>query len=139
MRISITVPGEPVAKGRPRFTRTGHVYTPKKTAIYETAVRMSVMAAMKGHKIVTGAVRLTVTAFFPIPASYPLSKKAKAKAGILRHTKRPDLSNVVKAVEDALNGIGYADDAQIVSLIAKKAYSEIPRTEIIVEAEDEMG
>lgn len=39
--ISFSVPGEPVGKGRPRFTRTGHPYTPGKTGSYESLVRLT--------------------------------------------------------------------------------------------------
>ena len=138
MRISITVPGEPVAKARPRFTKNGHVYTPKKTAVYEQVIGLHARAAMKGHKILTGAIKLSVTAYMPIPQSWSLKQKTKAMSGALRHTKRPDLSNIIKSVEDALNGIVYADDAQIDRYgESRKAFSSIPRTEIVVEAEDE--
>ena len=138
MRISITVPGEPVAKARPRFTKNGHVYTPKKTAVYEQVIGLHARAAMKGHKILTGPIRLSVTAYMPIPQSWSRTQKTKAMSGALRHTKRPDLSNIIKSVEDALNGIVYADDAQIDRYgESRKAFSSIPRTEIVVEAEDE--
>lgn len=39
--ISFSVPGEPAGKGRPRFTRTGHPYTPGKTESYESLVRLA--------------------------------------------------------------------------------------------------
>ena len=138
MRISITVPGEPVAKARPRFTSSGHVYTPKKTAVYEQVIGLHARAAMKGKKILTGAIKLSVTAYMPIPKSWSRTQKTKAMSGALRHTKKPDLSNIIKSVEDALNGIVYADDAQIDRYgESGKAFSSIPRTEIVVEAEDE--
>ena len=136
MRISITVPGEPVAKARPRFTKNGHVYTPKKTAVYEQVIGLHARAAMKGKKILTGAIKLSVTAYMPIPQSWSLKQKTKAMSGALRHTKRPDSDNLCKAVQDALNGIIYADDAQIDEVHIIKRYG-IPRTEIVVEAEDE--
>lgn len=136
MRISITVPGEPVAKARPRFTRNGNVYTPKKTAVYEQVIGLHARAAMKGRKILTGAVRLSVTAYMPIPSSWSMKQKTKAMTGALRHTKRPDSDNLCKAVQDALNGVIYADDAQIDEVHIVKRYG-MPRTEIVVEAEDE--
>ena len=40
MTIKFTVPGVPVGKGRPRFTRGGHAYTPEKTAAFEEKVRL---------------------------------------------------------------------------------------------------
>ena len=138
MRISITIPGKPVPKARPFVRKDGRVFTPKETAVFEQAVRLHAMATMKGHKILTGPIRLSVTAFFSIPKSWTLSQKAKAMSGALRHTKRPDLSNIIKSVEDALNGIVYADDAQIDRYgESRKAFSSIPRTETVVEAEDE--
>ena len=136
MRISITVPGEPVAKARPRFTKNGHVYTPQKTAVYEQVIGLHARAAMKGKKILTGAIKLSVTAYMPIPQSWSLKQKTKAMSGALRHTKRPDLSNIIKSVEDGMNGVVYADDSQIDDSHIVKRYG-IPRTEIVVEAEDE--
>ena len=48
---------------------------------------------------------------------------------------RSDLDNVVKAVQDALNGVIYKDDAQIVSLHATKKYDMSPGIEILVKEE----
>lgn len=42
------------------------------------------------------------------------------------HTCRPDLSNLVKFVEDAALGILYGDDAIISDLVARKRYVEKP-------------
>ena len=137
MRISITVPGEPVAKARPRFTRNGHVYTPKKTAYFETAVKMLAIRAMKSKQPIRGAVSLSVSFFLPIPQSWSLTKKTQAIAGKLRHTKKADLDNLVKSISDGMNGIVFADDAQIDAIYARKRYSTEPRTEITVEAEDD--
>lgn len=38
MKIEFTVPGAPVGKGRPRFMKNGHTYTPQKTRDYEGKV-----------------------------------------------------------------------------------------------------
>lgn len=38
MKIEFTVPGIPVGKGRPRFTKDGHAHTPGKTREYENKV-----------------------------------------------------------------------------------------------------
>ena len=45
---------------------------------------------------------------------------------------KPDLDNVVKAVLDALNGVVYRDDAQVVNLVATKRYATEPRVEVYV-------
>lgn len=48
--ISFTVPGKPVGKQRPKFSRTFtgvRTYTPRKTQEYEDLVRISYRAASK--------------------------------------------------------------------------------------------
>ena len=52
-------------------------------------------------------------------------------AGEIRPVKRPDLSNIIKTVEDALNGLAYLDDKQLVDYgPSGKWYSDRPRLEI---------
>ena len=129
-----TVPGEPIAKGRARsFVRNGHVahFTPEKTARYENLVRLAAQQAMDGEPPRDGAVRLTVTAVFTIPASW--SKKRQAEAVRAPVTKRPDLDNVVKAIKDGCNGVLWRDDCQVACLIATKTFGEIPGVWVCVE------
>ncbi len=45
---------------------------------------------------------------------------------------RPDLDNLVKAVKDALNGVLWRDDSQVIELEAKKIYGNPPGVEIEV-------
>ena len=40
--------------------------------------------------------------------------------------------NIVKCILDALNGIAYYDDSQVVYVRCKKNYSDEPRAEIII-------
>ena len=63
--ISFSILGDPVAKERPRFAKNGHVYTPSKTRVYEEMVRLHAIKAMKGKKMLTGAIELTVALYFP--------------------------------------------------------------------------
>lgn len=53
-------------------------------------------------------------------------------SGNIRPTHKPDFDNVTKAVCDALNGIAYSDDSQIVDAMERKFYSEQPRIEVII-------
>ncbi len=131
--IRFSIPGDPVAKARPRFTRNGYAYTPDKTRIYEETVRLHAIHAMRGKKMLTGAIGLRVTAYFPIPKSFTKTKKEQAISGSLLHTKKPDWDNVGKIVSDALNGIVYADDAVVSDGAVKKQYSDFPRVEVQVE------
>jgi Holliday junction resolvase RusA-like endonuclease len=132
--IVFSIPGEPVAKGRARAVvrkgKVGH-YTPEKTANYENLVRLSMQQAMSSLGVValSGAVRLKLTAHFPIPQSWSLKKQRAAATGELQHTKRPDLDNVLKAVKDGGNGVGWLDDSQIVEVVMSKHYG-LPRVEV---------
>lgn len=133
IRIRFTVPGEPVGKERPRFTKRGQVYTPAKTRSYETVVKLCARSAMKGKKMLTGAISLSVTAFFSIPKNFSKAISEKALSGELRYRKKPDWDNVGKIVSDALNGVVYSDDATVSRAVVEKRYSDYPRVEVSVE------
>ena len=121
--VTILLPGPPIGKGRPRFRRdSGHAYTPERTRAYEKALRQEAALAMRGKKIMTGPVEVHVTAFFPIP-----------KIGTTHRspTGRPDVDNILKVL-DALNGIVFKDDAQIVKATVSKHYSDDPHLSVTV-------
>ena len=61
-----------------------------------------------------------------VPASWSKKKQAQALDGLMFPTKKPDVDNVVKAIFDALNGIVWGDDVQVVWLAASKRYDAIP-------------
>jgi Holliday junction resolvase RusA-like endonuclease len=128
--LVIELLGEPKGKGRPRFVRaTGHAYTPQRTASYEAMLRHEAALVMAGRPPLEGALRVQVAAHFGIPASWSGKKKAAALAGEIRPTKRPDIDNVAKML-DGLNGIVFGDDAQIVSAVIEKLYSDRPRLRV---------
>ena len=138
MFVEFTVPGEPVAKGRARaFIRCGKIghYTPDKTANYESLVKLFASRAMGNEPLMTKAVVLTVHAFFSIPGSWSMKKQEDAEVLKIRKISRPDLSNVVKGVEDALNGVVWVDDSQIIELHSFKHYSYTPYIRIRVAQE----
>ena len=130
MSLFFEVPGEPVGKARPRFTRHGHAYTPKKTSDYEREVRNSFRIAYPDHAPYTGPVAVEVYAFFAIPPSWTKKKRESALAGGVPHTGRPDADNCLKAVEDALNGLAFGDDSQITDASVQKRYASRPRVEV---------
>jgi Holliday junction resolvase RusA-like endonuclease len=130
--VYINVPGEPVAKGRPRFSTIGkfpRAYTPKKTADYETQIREYAALEMRGSPMFDGPVVVRVVAWLAIPKSW--SKKRRATACL--HTSKPDADNFLKAAIDGLNGIVFKDDSQAVDLHVSKRYSETPHLAICVQ------
>lgn len=130
--IEFVVYGEPVGKARPRFAKSGHAYTPAKTRVYEAIVKGEASIAMRWKKPLTGAISLSVRAFFPIPKYFTRQIRQKALSGELYHQKKPDWDNVGKIISDALNGVVYADDAIVARAEVVKLYSDNPRVEICV-------
>jgi Holliday junction resolvase RusA-like endonuclease len=110
-RLAFCVPGNPVPKGRPRFFR-GHAVTPRETRAAEEVVKLCARRA--GSRPRDGEVALSLVFY--------------------RRTRQAcDLDNLVKLVSDALNGVAFADDRQIVLLRAEKRIdAEHPRTEVEV-------
>ena len=127
--LCFTVPGAPRGKGRPRFSRGGFAYTDKKTAAYESLVALAFTAAYPDWVPTEDPVEMQFMAYFPIAKSWSKKKKAEAIAGAIRPTGRPDTDNIAK-VKDALNGIAYKDDAQVITEHIEKWYSDVPRLEI---------
>ncbi|MFA6134707.1 MAG: RusA family crossover junction endodeoxyribonuclease [Phycisphaerae bacterium] len=134
-RCAFTVPGNPVGKGRPRITTRGgkpRSYTPAKTRSYEATVAKWAKAAMRGHPPFQGACTLSVVAYMPIATSWSAKKRAAALAGELLPTVKPDADNAIKAICDAINGIVWHDDVQVIDGRVVKLYSGNPRVEVSV-------
>jgi Holliday junction resolvase RusA-like endonuclease len=133
MRIECTIPGEPVGKGRPRFTRGGHTFTPEKTRCYEQQVALLYRLAAGGFKFQRHIpVTVEIRAYYAIPRSDSVRQRSRKLSGDVLPCKKPDADNVVKIILDALNGLAYEDDAQVVELWIKKEYAEKPRVHILV-------
>lgn len=127
----LTIDGVPVAKGRPRFGRYG-AYTPEKTQEYEEYVKMCWFAKYGGVQPSKQSLEVNVVFYLPIPKSVNKKQRAEMLDGKIKHTKKPDIDNLIKSVLDALNGIAYSDDSKIIRVAAEKQYSEKPRTELII-------
>lgn len=128
--LNLIVYGEPVAKGRPRFTRQGHAYTPEKTTAGEKAIRDRWLSKYGSRGPLTGPLEVFVTAYRHMPTRFKADDIERAEKGFIAPVTRPDADNYLKLVLDALNGIAYTDDALIIGCTCEKRYSEIPRTEI---------
>lgn len=134
--IEITIPGIPVGKGRPRAARRGkHItlYTPAKTVSYEGKVALAGQQAMAGLAPLLGPLVVTMGVYMPVPASWSKKKQQAALQGIELPAKKPDSDNVIKAVFDALNGVVWVDDVQVVDLALRKRYSLTPGVHMVVE------
>lgn len=134
MKFTVIVYGEPIAQGRPRFNRnSGRAYDPEKSRDYKDYVRLFA-SRNRPYVPVEGPVRFSLVIYRQIPKSFSKRKIELAVDGHIRPTTKPDVSNVLKGVEDALKGIWYKDDSQIVEFgRLAKFYSVNPRIEIEME------
>lgn len=131
----IYIPGEPVSKGRPRMTKRGHTYTPKKTVDYECMVQ-TLFQAKHGSPMLEVPILLQLDLYFGIPKSRSKAVRERMQQGLERPCKRPDIDNCMKVVCDALNGIAYKDDSQIVAAVIQKFWSDEPRAVVTIEKLD---
>jgi Holliday junction resolvase RusA-like endonuclease len=124
--ITITLPGEPKAKGRPRFSRkSGRAYTPAATVNYESHLKMAGIQVMGATRPLEGPLEVLIVAAFSIPASWSKGKRLCALSGVTFPTVKPDADNILKMM-DALNEVVWLDDKQIVRADIRKVYSERP-------------
>ncbi len=136
-RIELTIRGDAVPMGRPRTAVIkGHarIYQPQKSQEYKAYVRMVVSEYMREHGIPTLDDGVSIYLLFKmaVPKSFTKKKRVSALEGNTRPTKKPDLDNLAKTILDALNGIAYRDDSQIVRLSLEKTYSEESEVEIFI-------
>jgi len=106
----------PKAAPRPRVTRNG-TYNPKAYTDYKKIIALVSRAKFKKSEI---AVSMHLDFFFKIPKSWSKAKKAD----IPYHTSKPDVDNLIKSIKDALNGVAYRDDSQVVQVFARKQYAD---------------
>lgn len=82
------------------------------------------LAAIPGAAILDGPVRLSVLFYLPRPKKYQIRKwTAQTPA----HLTAPDLDKLIRSIGDALTGVVYRDDAQVVDLLTSKRYTD-PQT-----------
>lgn len=134
-QIVFTVRGEPRGKGRPRFTKNGHVYTPAETAQYETLVGMSYRNSARGYKFAS-PVRVTIRAYHRPPKGKSKKVVEDMMNNHILPTKKPDADNVAKIVLDALNKVAWEDDTQVVEMMVIKRYAEEPMVAVTIEEID---
>ena len=109
----LTIPGNPIPKARPRVVN-GVAYTPERTKEWEALARDQAAVQWSGDPL-RGPLALTLHFY--------------------RRTRHiVDLDNLVKSVTDALQGVCYLNDWQIVRLVATKSINrDDPGVEIEIE------
>jgi Holliday junction resolvase RusA-like endonuclease len=133
--LTFSLPGNPQGKGRARaFRRGNHIghYTPEDTRSYEGMIRDIAHREMNGRLPTTAPVRVTLTAVFDIPKSFSKKKRMLAMGNNIKPAKKPDIDNIIKAFVDAMNGVVFKDDCQIVMGEYAKVYGPAPLVVVTV-------
>lgn len=129
----IVVHGEPVQAGRPRFNSYTHTaHDPKRSRRYKAMVHEVASMQYHGNLIAGKAVAVRIAIYRGIQKSVSHKEHGRRATGEHRPIVKPDTSNYVKLIEDALTGVIWEDDNLIVSLVADKYYSDDPRIEVTV-------
>lgn len=120
------------AKSGRRFVREDN----PETGPWRQAVASAALAAMNGRQLRPGPLRMRVVLVFARPAGHfgtgRNTGRLKPSAPLYCRT-RPDLDKLLRALGDALTGIVFRDDAQIVDVHAEKHYGEPAHAHITVD------
>ena len=128
MILTISVPGVPTAKSRPKFNgKTGRAYTPEKTSQKENEIAEKWFHPKlpKGQEF-----GIRVSCEFPRPKTH-LNKDGEVKPGYAYAIPGPriDVDNLLKLVLDALNGVAYDDDRFCTGAFVTKRWCSEPGTD----------
>lgn len=134
MFIDFDVLGAPRGKNRPRFGN-GRTYTDKETTLAENEIRAAWREA-GALRVPDGlAISMEIWLYTERPAGH-FKKDGSLSAEGARHLcprRKPDVDNAAKLVMDALNGLAYRDDVDIVHLHVWRAWSTPAATRIVIQ------
>lgn len=128
MRVQFGVSGKPGTKGSTRaFPRVkkdgtiGVVVTSdnRKLGVWTDAVAWAARAAMRRERCAMTVEPVSVALVFYV-------RQPQRPRHHLFPVAKPDLDKLSRAVLDALTGVVYHDDAQVVSMTASKHYASEP-------------
>lgn len=121
--------GNPIPQKQTMFVKkTGHAYNPSRKDIEGLQWQIRHTAPKVP---LTCPVETTFTFFVPMPKTSKIRMRQMLNRIILP-SKKPDLDNLAYLVTNALKGIVYEDDNQIIASHNYKFYSDNPRTIIKV-------
>ncbi len=133
--VTFSVECLPIPKGRPRFKRAGkfiQTYTPKKTLDFEELLRSRAVEAMGDSEPLDSPLEAFFYIRLPVPQSYSKKRSKACLEGLESPIKRPDIDNYAKSILDAMNGVIFKDDSQVISLHITKRYDLTPGVDMMV-------
>ena len=135
-RVSPYIRKTPGKRGQPVGSLGINMAKPKAHEKYQARIRAAAQKAMWNEPMILAPVQLAVRAYVPIPKAMTRKDREAIRHGIMFSCKRPDMTNLIKLAEDALSGVVFADDNQVVrsSDNTGRYFSRWPRIEIEVTA-----
>ena len=131
MAIAFSVDGDPVPQPRARITvrgRHGHAYTPSDHKIHAYRAAVAAAAVEAGATPTDSApITLIIDLVFARPKSHYRKSGLREDAPKL---PRADCSNVLKGIEDSLNGVAWVDDTQVGRVVVEKSWGTEGRTTV---------
>lgn len=133
MKFTATYDIEPVAQGRPRFNSvTKRAKDPQKSKNFKRAIAILTRFKFRGEPF-KKPIKITAKFYRQLPKKTSQKNRELAELGQYLPTTKPDVDNYFKGLSDALNGLVFEDDNQLVEVHAHKFYSNNPRIELEVE------
>ena len=131
--MNFIIPAIPIAQPRQRHTREGRNYIPAGHPVhaFKATVRYTVQQGFTDAPI-EGPLRLYAVFVLPRPKNMTWKTKPMPR---VPHTIAPDADNLLKALQDSLNGLLWKDDAQVHHAVIEKwiaSGSEQPHVELEV-------
>ena len=126
--------GQPLLdrKGKPIYRAATTAENPK-TKNWEQLVAEAASRSLSGSGVLFhGPIRLAIMFYLQRPKSLPRTR-------MVPHLKKPDCTKLARGTEDALTGVVFRDDSQVVQLEISKHYAgigESPRAVVTIEPLD---
>ena len=131
--ITLEIDGRPIPQPRHRATRGGRMYLPSSAPIRAFKTAVIAAAGKRFRRPLDGPVVVEITALFQRPPSR-LTASGELRKGAPTHPGRNlgDVDNLAKGAIDALTGIAWLDDSQVVDLRVAKRWANTDRMTIAV-------
>ena len=118
--IKFSVEGTPIQQGSMRHIGHGRMIHSKAVELAAWRADIASAAKLAGCKPILDPIAITMKFRVKRPKSvkrdYP--------------TVAPDLDKYVRSVNDGLTGVAFADDSQVIKIVASKEYSDTPGVDI---------
>ena len=126
--IILTLPGPPIARSEPTIGRRGTrsiMFDSTKTRVGKHSW-LAVWLEAGQPRLPDAPLTLNLTIFCDRPQGHYRKDHSLSAAGLRTPypTTKPDVSNVIKIIEDALKGRAFRDDSQIIGINAIKRYGQ---------------